>query len=471
MCVVKGANPGLSVEKKESEVTKFLAFIVSIFVILAFVGVVPATAQESVPASSGSISEPEPEEEGTVLPYTDQFRIRVRFMSGYGHDGANASLGFEKQGRVGYAIVNLFGKINDRFSYRFEINPVNESQPLPSCGEQDFFYPNLVQNFGPNVICDNDGRMRVDDYRFIALDPVNQQGPIRQAYVQYDGPVSVRFGRFLLPIGFDWEESGSLTAKDATHIQRINAETNFGMMFSLGGDRANVNAATFIGDGNRFRDYTYFYFLDGSLDSNSALTALLSGNVKPIDGLDIRAAYKRGYTGSKVERLPNYFASKRNDFAKVASVRYQPVSFGSVFGEYANYTWGITRTSAELIGITDGEPVKKDGYYVGGEMAVPVTDSVTLGAVVTREELSRDDALIKFLATQSLYGVQMGKKERSTAIRVFLELGRQIKVGFYRNFTSNPYPWVSGIWPVAGERSFTGRDSDKWGIVVKFTVG
>lgn len=440
-----------------------------IIVFVFFLGASSAFAQNS--GNGGESGNATDESGGISLPNTEHVKMRVRFMAGYGLDEAQSSLGFDSQGRVGYAIIELFGIVNNRFSYRLEINPMNEVQPLPSCGEEGFFYPNIPQNFGPNVACDNNGRTRVDDYRFIALDTVLQQGLIRQAYLQYKrGPVGVRFGRFLLPIGLDWEKAGSLTAKDATHIQRINTESNFGTMMTLGGKRVNMNVATFVGDGNRFHDYDYFYSLDGTLDSNSALTSLLSGSVKPVKNLEFLAAWKYGFTGSKVERLPNYFASKRNDMAAILSTNYRPVKYVSVFGEYASYTWGITKTSAELVGFTDGEPVKKNGYYVGTDLAMPISDKMKVGAVITREELSRDDALVKLLASGGLYGVEMGKKERTTTFRIYTDLSRLVRVGFYRSLHSNPYPWVSGIVPVEGERAFKGRGSDKWGLVVRFTL-
>ena len=173
-------------------------------------------------------SEKEPES-GFVVPDTDKLRIRLSLMAAYIHDPAVATLGFEKQGRIGYGIISLFGDLTENVGYMFEINPVDEGEPLPSCGEEGFFYPNTPQNFGPQVACVPDGRVRVDDYRFIALDPMNQQGPVRQAYLRYSsGRFGLTFGRFILPIGFNWEEVGSFTTKDATHIQRINAESNFG---------------------------------------------------------------------------------------------------------------------------------------------------------------------------------------------------------------------------------------------------
>jgi len=410
--------------------------------------------------------------EGLVPPSTEHLRIKVRFMAGYGSDDAQSSaLGFESQGRVGYAIIELFGKIDDEFSYRVEINPVNETQPLPACGEAGYFFPNEVQNFGPNVVCDNNGRMRVDDYRFLALDLINQQGPIRQAYVSYQKRgLGIRFGRFVLPIGFGWEEAGSFTSKDAPHIQRINAEGNFGAMTTLTGKRAEVNVAAFLGNGNRFRDYDYFYSLDGSLDSNWAVSGLVSGRFRPVDSFDVRLAYKFGYTGSKVERLPNFYASKRNDMARIVSAQYQPAKYARLFGEYAAYTWGLTRTSAELLGFEDTSGVPKRGYYVGADLSYPVTKAAKLGGVITREELSRDDALVKLLATQGLYGVSLGKKERATVYRLYAEFNRSVTLGLYWNRVSNPFPWISGITPVSGPKAYQEPDSNKWGIVVRFTL-
>ena len=410
--------------------------------------------------------------EGLVPSSTEHLRIKVRFMAGYGSDDAqSSSLGFESQGRVGYAIIELFGKIDGQFSYRVEINPVNETQPLPACGEEGYFFPNAVQNFGPSVVCDNNGRMRVDDYRFLALDLINQQGPIRQAYVSYQQRgLSVRFGRFILPIGLGWEEAGSFTSKDAPHIQRINAEANFGAMTTLRGKRADVNVAAFLGNGNRFRDYDYFYSLDGSLDSNWAVSGLVSGAFRPLDSLEVRLAYKFGYTGSKVERLPNFYASKRNDMARVVSAQYRPAKYARLFGEYASYTWGLTQTSAELLGFQDTSAVEKRGYYVGADLSYPVTKAARLGTVVTREELSRDDALVKLLATQGLYGVSLGKTERATVYRVYAEFNRSVTVGLYWNRVSNPFPWISGITPVSGPRAYQEPDSNKWGIAVRFAL-
>ena len=152
-----------------------------------------------------------------------------------------------------------------------------------------------------------------------------------------------------------WEEAGSFSAKDATHIQRINAAADFGAMLSLvkrTAERrlAEVSVAVVLGDGNRFHDYDYFYWLDGSFDTNSWPALSISGTVEPARGLEFRGAVKRGGdTGSKVERLPDVFASKRTDNAWILSVRYAPIPYAAVFGEFARYAWGLPATSADLL--------------------------------------------------------------------------------------------------------------------------
>jgi hypothetical protein len=441
---------------------------------------IPSEIQKEDPdASPDSVSAGEVDEEsgqqtsGLRLTDSDKFRLGFRFMAGYGQDLSQATLGFENQGRIGYAIFDIFGKINDQFSYRIEINPVDEVEPLLSCGEDDFFFPNAAQNFGPNVACDNDGRLRVDDYRFIALDLIRQQGPVRQAYLLFEsGPFSVKAGRFILPIGFLWNEVGSFSSKDATHIQRINAEANFGAMLSLtyranGRRMAEISAAAFLGDGNRFHDYNYFYGLDGSLDSNSGFTSLISASVEPVKGFNLRVAHKRGQTGSKVERVPNFYASKRNDNATILSARYRPIGYFNIFGEYASYTWGPVDSSAILLGL-DPAPVKKRGYYIGGEASYPVASKLKVGTVITHEQLSRDDSLVKYLSEQQLYDVTMRETERSTVLRFYLDIDDAVRVGVYHNRLENPFPWISGISPVSGFWAYKGRGSYKTGIVVLF---
>ena len=134
--------------------------------------------------------------------------------------------------------------------------------------------------------------------------------------------------------------------------------------------RFALSAAGVLGEGNRWQDYDYFYFQDGSLDANSALTFFASAAFAPTPKLDMRASMKQGFTGSKVERLPSYWASKRNDDAVVVSVQYRVLPRLRVMGEYARYTWGPTRTSAEMLGVDTGAVIKT-GYWIGAEVTQP----------------------------------------------------------------------------------------------------
>src|SRR5690349_22919473 len=61
---------------------------------------------------------------GWGLPDTDRLRISGTFIAGWSHDGAQAALGFEKQGRVGQATIALSGRIADRVRYFVSFNPV-----------------------------------------------------------------------------------------------------------------------------------------------------------------------------------------------------------------------------------------------------------------------------------------------------------------------------------------------------------
>jgi hypothetical protein len=450
---------------------------------LAFVLALTCHPVEARAAQSSSESPPDGQApEGGVdlfglgIHQTERFRISGLFIAGWSHDGAQAQLGFEKQARVGQATLTLSGKVNDRVRYLVSINPVNEVSSKPACGEANFFFPNDPRFYaaGPIVPCDpENGHKRVDTYNTFALDYVTQQGPLREGYLDWriGRSMSMRAGRFVLPIGFAPSEVGSWTAKDLTRIQRLNAEANFGILLAHALNRRDgqplVSAAfmTVLGDGNREKDYDWFYFANSSLDSNSAITAVATVRARPHPRADVRFAYKYGFTGSKVERLPSYWASKRHDRALVAGARVQVHRWASVFGELARYTWGPTITSAELLGV-DRAPIAKPGYYFGGTFEVPVGRGLKTGMTLTREELSRDDSLVKYLATQDLYRIEMGKKDRGTIARFYVDVSRLVTIGGFWADVSNPYPWISGIWPVAGDRAYSGRDLRRYGLTV-----
>jgi len=415
---------------------------------------------------------------GFTFDQSERLRFGGELMVGWSHDGAQAALGFEKQGRVGWAILNVSGRVSDRVRYFVSVNPVSETRSRPACGEHDFFFPNdpnLFAGIGPIVKCDEeDGLKRVDTYNTFSLDYINQQGILREGYldVAVSDLVSIRGGRFILPIGLAPREVGATSAKDMARITRLNAEANFGAMVAVSkrrdNDRPLFDAALMavLGEGNREKDYDWFYFVNTSLDTNSAITVVASARVAPVDAFELRAAYKKGYTGSKVERLPNYWASKRNDDAIVASLKVSPASWVSVFGEYAHYKWGPTLTSGELVGIPALEPIDKTGYYMGGQVNVPVSSRVRVGGSITREELLRDDSLIQYLELNNLYGVEMGKKDRALIARGFVDVNQLVNVSFFWMDVSNPYPWVSGSWPVTGPAAFTGRAPDRVGVTV-----
>jgi hypothetical protein len=415
---------------------------------------------------------------GFTFNQSERLRFGGELMVGWSHDGAQAALGLEKQGRVGWAILSVSGKVSDRVRYYVSVNPVNETTSRPACGEKDFFFPNdpnLYAGTGPIVKCDEvNGLKRVDTYNTFSLDYITQQGILREGYldVRASSVMSVRGGRFILPIGFAPRDVGATSAKDMARITRLNAEANFGAMvaFSKRGadDRPlfDFGAMAVLGDGNREKDYDWFYHVNTSLDTNSAITVLASFRVLPVRMFEVRGAYKKGYTGSKVERLPNYWASKRNDDALVASVKVSPVSWASVFGEYAHYRWGPTLTSGELVGIPALEAIDKTGYYMGGMIDLPVTRTVRIGGSITREELLRDDSLIQYLELNNLYGVTMGKKDRLLIARGFIDINRLLKINFFWVDVSNPFPWVSGSWPVAGPAAFTGRAPTRAGVTV-----
>ena len=415
---------------------------------------------------------------GFDFTQNERLRFGGELMAGWSHDGAQAALGFEKQGRVGWAILSVSGKVSDHVRYFVSVNPVSETNSRPACGERDFFFPNdpsLYAGMGPIVKCDEvDGLKRVDTYNTSSLDYITKQGILREGYldVGISTALSMRAGRFILPVGLAPREIGATSAKDMARITRLNAEANFGAMLAFSkrrdGDRPLFDAAVMavLGDGNREKDYDWFYFVNTSLDTNSAITVVASLRAAPLRSLDVRAAYKKGYTGSKVERLPNYWASKRNDDALVASLKFSPVSWGSVFAEYAHYRWGPTLTSGELVGIPALDPIDKPGYFMGGQVEVPVTARVRMGGSITREELTRDDSLIQYLELNELYGVTMGKKDRMLITRGFIDVNRLVNVSFFWADVSNPFPWVSASWPVTGPAAFTGRSPDRVGVTV-----
>jgi hypothetical protein len=97
---------------------------------------------------------------------------------------------------------------------------------------------------------------------------------------------------------------------------------------------------------------------------------------------------------------------------------------------------------------------------------VPIGSRTRVGTTITREELSRDDSLVNYLELNHLYGVTLGKKDRGTIARFYVDVSRLVTAGLFWADISNPYPWISGSWPVSGPRALTGRAPDRYGILV-----
>ena len=103
---------------------------------------------------------------------------------------------------------------------------------------------------------------------------------------------------------------------------------------------------------------------------------------------------------------------------------------------------------------------------MGAQLEAPITGQVRAGFSFVREELSRDDSMVQYLALNRLYGVQMGKKDRELVVRGFVDVNRLVNVSFFWMDVSNPFPWVSASWPVTGPTAFTGREPDRIGVTV-----
>ncbi len=418
---------------------------------------------------------------GLTIPSSEKLKIQFDLLLGWSHDGGNEKNGVENQARIGYATVTLFGRVHPRVGYRVSLNPVDEQEPAPACGLPDYFFPNQPSFLYPEISripCDpKNGNTRVDGYRGVALDVVRQQGPVREAYVSFDlaRAFELRIGRVRLPMGFDWEDAGSMSAKDAPRIQRINAETSVGPMLSYrlraaGRDVPLVSAsiAYVLGEGNRWWDYDYFLFENGSLDTNSALTTVAHVAVAPSRAFRVRASWKSGATGSKLETFPSYWASKRNDSAVTAGAEWAPSPYARVLGEWARYTWGPTKSSAELIG-ADTNPITKAGGWITAEGSYPLRPDVRLGASVTYERVDRADSLVRYMAARGLYGVEEGRSDRLNVLRGFLNIG-PARITIFRADDTNPYPWLSGMWPISGDNPFRGREPDRYGAMVRLRV-
>ena len=71
-------------------------------------------------------------------------------------------------------------------------------------------------------------------------------------------------------------------------------------------------------------------------------------------------------------------------------------------------------------------PLDPGGYYVGAELSTPRLGFARITGAVVRSELCRDDSLVAWAAANTMFDVQLGKKERSTVVKLQAALGRNL---------------------------------------------
>jgi hypothetical protein len=324
------------------------------------------------------------------------------------------------------------------------------------------------------VASDPNGLMDVDDYKYSQLDPIIQQGALRLGYLDIhtaDRKLGMVIGRSYVVQGLALDEIVWFTAKDLTHIQRINAQADNGATLYYHTPRFRLDIAAITGSGNRFHDYGYFDFTDAPADTNSALGAVATGRFTlPNQKLTVGGTYRKNFLNSRIEDSISLQLSKHNDDAVIGFLTVQPIANVRLFGEVVRYTWGLAKTSADLLpGPPNESPVYKPGYYIGADVYSPQTPLGKWGVTLTREELSRDDSLVAFAAANGLFGVTLGKKERSTIVKVHVQ-AKELTVFGFVNLLSNPYPQLSALIPISGPGANEQVSDKKVGFGIRFRL-
>ena len=232
---------------------------------------------------------------GFKFNQSERLRFGGELMVGWSHDGAQAALGFEKQGRVGMAILSLSGRVSDRVRYFVSFNPVNEMASRPACGEKDFFFPNdpnLFAGTGPIVQVRRRGRPQARRYLQHVLARLHHPAghPARGLRRLSASPTTCRCAAAASSC-----RSGSRRAKSARPAPRTwrasrgstpkptSARCSPSRRRNARSARCSTPAVmAVLGDGNREKDYDWFYFVNTSLDTNSAITVAASARIAPI---------------------------------------------------------------------------------------------------------------------------------------------------------------------------------------------
>jgi hypothetical protein len=467
---------------------------ISVMLLAAFIwDVVPVTAQlvppESAqaqpeappplpPVNSGETSgQPDadiPTSYVTLGNHKVFFGVDFSF-AGVMDESLRAAMGRELQIKAAFVNLSAYGEINRHLSYVVTANPANDGvvpKPyLPQAGDRrTFFFPNQPE--GRGAVSDPSGLYKVDDYKHPGLDPILQQGALRVAYVDAHTAgkrFGIAAGRNYVPQGLMLSELVWFTAKDLTHIQRINAQADNGATGYFDLPRLRIDLALTAGSGNPYHDYAYFDFTDPTEGKNSAIGVVITGRVRSRRA-ELGATVRRNYLNSRIEDSTTLQLSKHNDNALVLFGKVQPNTYVRLFGEYGRFTWGMTASSAALLkGPKVKTPIIKNGGYFGADISTSVTRFGKWGVTITREELRRDDALVAWAAANQLFGVRLGTKERSATIKIYGTFG-PLTAWFFFNDLFNPYPELSAIKPIAGPGADVVVSNAKKGIGLRLKM-
>ena len=393
-------------------------------------------------------------------------------------ESLRASMGRERQIKLAFAIFSAYGDLGDHLSYRIDINPADDSVvPKPYAPSPDerrtYFFPNQPDDpGGRGVTSDPEGLYKVDDYKHPGLDPIIQQGMLRTGWVDVHTTsrrFGLRAGRFYLSQGMGVADVVWFTAKDLTHIQRINFQSDNGASVYVNSGRLRGEVSVIAGNSQPYHDYAYFDFTDPAEDKNSAVGVVATARATFGDSL-VGVSFRKNYLDSRIEDATTLQLSKHQDDALVVFGRWQPRAFVRLYGEYARYTWGLAPTSAELLpGAPVESPVPKPGYYGGIDLYAPETRFGRFGVTFIREEISRDDALVAWAAANHLFGVTLDKWERTTIVKAHARFADYLTVFFYYNDLENPFPELSAIKPISGPDADKDVKNYKYGLGLRFT--
>jgi hypothetical protein len=405
------------------------------------------------------------------------FGLDFSFASVY-DNSLRGSMGRERQIQPAFVVLSVYGDYNDRVSYRVEANPINSSiyprpyEPSPD-DRRIYFFPNQPDSLAGKrgVVSDPAGLYNVDDYKNTGLDPYHQMSGLRVGYFDFHTKsrrLGAVVGRFKIPQGLGLDGVAWFTAKDLSRVQLIDAAVDNGLMLYFQTSRFRAELASVMGNGSPFHDYGFYDFTRGE-DKNSAVGTMVRGTYEPVKGLVVGGSVKHNYANSRLEDATTLHTSKRYDNAFTGFARWHQSEYLTVYGEAVRYKWGQRDSSAELMaGPTPATPLFKDGYYVGFDASTPKFRLMRLTLTYVRSELDRDDSLVAWASANDLYGAALGKKERSSIIKVQGEVGDHLSVFFFFHNLSNPFPELSAIKPIAGPGVDSTADNAKHGLGLRF---